>query len=257
MYLQTRPGPPLPSGENYILFSWKKGISPFGNHQRLVYQFFHLVLYTISQFKRLPNTFLFLTAYLIYADGISTVATTAILFGQDVLNLSATESTVMGLIAPLGALIGNYLFLFIQRKLGITTKNMVIALLFICCLVPLYGVLGLFSTTVGYYTIGELYGGTIVYGLTLGAIQSYSRVLFAELIPPGNESEFFSLYEITDKGSSWLGPLLVGITRDVSGSMRPAFVILVILLLLPVPILYRVDVLKGKKEALVYSEALE
>jgi UMF1 family MFS transporter len=34
--------------------------------------------------------------------------------------------------------------------------------------------------------------------------------VFSDLVIPGKEAEFFALYEITDKGSSWLGPLAVG-----------------------------------------------
>ena len=44
-----------------------------------------------------------------------------------------------------------------------------------------------------------------IYGLPLGALQSYSRSLFGQLCPVGYESQFFAFYEITDKGSSWMG----------------------------------------------------
>ena len=46
-------------------------------------------------------------------------------------------------------------------------------------------------------------------GLPLGAMQSYARSLFGQMTPSGYESQFFSFYEITDKGSSWMGPLVV------------------------------------------------
>ena len=44
------------------------------------------------------------------------------------------------------------------------------------------------------------YGVSLLEGFILGAYQSFSRVLYSELMPPGHESEFFSLYEVTDKG---------------------------------------------------------
>src|SRR4029453_2403240 len=49
-------------------------------------------------------------------------------------------------------------------------------------------------------------GGGI--GLVLGGSQALSRSLFSQLIPKGREGEYFGLYEISDKGTSWLGPLL-------------------------------------------------
>ena len=50
--------------------------------------------------------------------------------------------------------------------------------------------------------------------------QSFSRVLFAEMIPVGYESEFFSLYAVTDKGSAFLGPMVIAILSDYTNQPR-------------------------------------
>ena len=50
-------------------------------------------------------------------------------------------------------------------------------------------------------------GGCI--GLVLGGSQALSRSLFSQLIPTGKEGEYYGFYEISDKGTSWLGPLAV------------------------------------------------
>jgi UMF1 family MFS transporter len=53
--------------------------------------------------------------------------------------------------------------------------------------------------------------------------------MFSQLIPDGRgEGEAFSLYEIGEKGTSWLGPLLFGTVADVRGLLRPAIVSLVV-----------------------------
>ena len=41
------------------------------------------------------------------------------------------------------------------------------------------------------------------------------------------ESEFFAIYEISDKGSSWIGPLVVGALHGLTGNIRYSFVYLV------------------------------
>ena len=41
----------------------------------------------------------------------------------------------------------------------------------------------------------------------LGGSQALSRSLFSQLIPAGKEGEYYGFYEISDKGTSWLGPL--------------------------------------------------
>ena len=67
-----------------------------------------------------------------------------------------------------------------------------------------------------------LLGGGI--GLVLGGSQALSRSLFSQLIPEGKEGEYFGFYEISDKGTSWLGPLLVrpGVPADRPLPGRPS-----------------------------------
>ena len=64
-WLKERPGPPLPKNErSYFLFSWKKTFNTFRHAAKL------------------KHTFIFLMSWFVYADGYSTIATVAILFGK-------------------------------------------------------------------------------------------------------------------------------------------------------------------------------
>ena len=45
-----------------------------------------------------------------------------------------------------------------------------------------------------------------------------------DLVPKSQEARFFSLYEVTDKGSSWIGPLLAGLIANL-GTMRYAMIV--------------------------------
>ena len=83
----------------------------------------------------------------------------------------------------------------------------------------------------------------------MAALHSFGRVMFAELLPPGREAEFFALYSITDKGSSWLGPLVVGFIGDLTHNMRYSFVFLLIFMAIPVVIVWFINVNKGREEA--------
>ena len=49
----------------------------------------------------------------------------------------------------------------------------------------------------------------MVIGFVLGGTQALSRSLFSQLIPVGKEAEYFGFYEISDRGTSWLGPFAV------------------------------------------------
>jgi len=94
-------------------------------------------------------------------------------------------------------------------------------LLFIGVL-PLYAIIGISdSISWGLKTSGEIFIFGTVYGLMIGAVQSFSRSLFSSMIPSGFECTFFGLYEVTDKGSSWIAPLIATAvmngTREMCG----------------------------------------
>lgn len=63
--------------------------------------------------------------------------------------------------------------------------------------------------------------------LVLGGSQALSRSLFAQMIPKEQESEYFSFYEISDRGTSWLGTFIFGFTNQVSGSLRTGILSLI------------------------------
>ena len=67
----------------------------------------------------------------------------------------------------------------------------------------------------------------VVIAIVLGGSQAISRSLFAQMIPTGREAEFYSFYEVSDRGTSWIGPLLFGVMNQVFGSLRPAILSLI------------------------------
>ncbi|KAF9208267.1 Autophagy protein 22 [Haplosporangium sp. Z 27] len=96
----------------------------------------------------------------------------------------------------------------------------------------------------------ELFSVAAYFGFLIGAVQSYCRSMYADLVPRGRESEFFGLYAITDKGSSWLGPLAVATITDITHEIRYAFIFLLVLLSLPIPIIYfGVNMNQGRLDA--------
>ena len=89
----------------------------------------------------------------------------------------------------------------------------------------------------------------VVLGLVLGGSQALSRSLYSQLIPPGKEAEYFSFYEMSDRGTSWLGPFLFGLTFQLTGSYRDAIVSLVVFFVLGAAILALVPVREAIREA--------
>ena len=136
------------------------------------------------------------------------------------------------------------------------------ACIFLFEIIPLYGLLSYFPFVKNWGVIGlqqpwEMYPVALVYGFVLGGLSSYCRALYGELIPPGSEAAFYALYAITDKGSSIFGPAIVGLIVDRTGSIRPAFWFLAVLVGLPAPLLYFVDVDRGKEEGIKLAAVIE
>jgi UMF1 family MFS transporter len=85
----------------------------------------------------------------------------------------------------------------------------------------------------------------VVIALVLGGSQAISRSIFAQMIPSGREAEFYSFYEVSDRGTSWLGPALFAITNQVFGSLRPAILSLIVFFVAGLIALPFVNVRKG------------
>ena len=90
-------------------------------------------------------------------------------------------------------------------------------------------------------------GGGI--GLVLGGSQALSRSLFSQLIPKGREGEYFGLYEISDKGTSWLGPLLFGLAYDITRSYRVAIFSLLVFFVVGMVLLFLVPMRRAIEAA--------
>ena len=69
------------------------------------------------------------------------------------------------------------------------------------------------------------------------------------MIPKGQEAEYFSLYEISERGTSWLGPLVFGLALQFTGSYRIAILSVVILFIAGLAILSLVNVHRAIIEA--------
>jgi UMF1 family MFS transporter len=69
------------------------------------------------------------------------------------------------------------------------------------------------------------------------------------MIPRGQESEYFSLYEVSERGTSWLGPLVFGLALQQTGSYRIAILSLAIFFAVGLLILLRVNTQQAIREA--------
>jgi UMF1 family MFS transporter len=179
-----------------------------------------------AELSRLPQTLRYLAGYMLFNDGIQTViAISSVFLAQELFvarGLSADESFLIGLILMVQfvAFGGALLFERVARLFG--TKNTILLSLVLWSGVVIYAY-GFLENTTQAWAMGALIA------LVLGGSQALSRSLFSRMIPPGREASFFGLYEISERGTSWIGPLIFGVVVGATNSYRQAILSLIVL----------------------------
>jgi UMF1 family MFS transporter len=69
------------------------------------------------------------------------------------------------------------------------------------------------------------------------------------MIPKNREAEYFGLYEVADRGTSWLAPAMFAVALNVTRSYRTAIGTLIVFFVVGLLVLLRVDVRKGMQDA--------
>lgn len=197
---------------------------------------------TLRELAGLKFTLLFLVGYLLYNDGIQTVILNSSIFlSQELFISKGLESDPMFLlgifvIAQISALIGALLFERVSRFIG--NKRTIIV-----CLIIWSGIV--------IFAYGFLENArqaqimAVFIGLVLGPSQALSRSLFSQMIPKSRESAFFGLYEISEKGTSWIGNLVFAVVVGSTGSYRQAILALIVFFVLGMLILLATNTAKA------------
>ncbi|MBV6393939.1 MAG: hypothetical protein KPEEDBHJ_03184 [Anaerolineales bacterium] len=223
----------LPAGENYASIGFKQ------------------LKKTFSEVRRFPETMKFLLAYFLYNDGIQTVIAVAATFAaapviQGGLEQDQTTLTAVILMIQFVAFFGA---LFWGKLAGwIGAKQSVIVSLVIWAGVVIYAYGGLKgdSVTAQFFILG------IFIALVMGGSQAISRSLFAQMIPNGKEAEFFAFYEVSERGTSWIGPLVFGIANQMFNNLRIGILSLIFFFIMGLLLLPAVNVRKAIEDAKNY-----
>ncbi len=95
----------------------------------------------------------------------------------------------------------------------------------------------------------QFYAIAFLIAIVLGGTQALSRSLYSLVIPAGKEAEYFSLFEISDKGSAFLGSLTLTLALQLTDSYRLAILSLVIFFVIGFALLTLVNLPRAIREA--------
>ncbi|HEY81260.1 MAG TPA: MFS transporter [Anaerolineae bacterium] len=220
---QRPPLKKLPPGENYL----SQGVKQ--------------ILRTLKTIHRdYPETLKYLVAYLIYNDGIQTVIVVATLFAASELGAEADVLMILILMIQFIAFFGALAFGWLAQRIGAKKSILLSLVIWAGIVIYAYALL---------HQIWQLFLLGVFVALVMGGSQALSRSLFSQLIPRQNESEFFGFYEISERGTSWIGPLVFAAAVQFTGSSRVAILSIIAFFIIGLALLIPVNVRKAMLDA--------
>ncbi|KAI0775859.1 MFS general substrate transporter [Trametes elegans] len=237
IFQQPRPGPALPKGERYVTVGWKQ------------------IWIALKQYKKLPYTFLYLIAFFLLADGLNTTGTLVSICQNDKFHFSFLQNTYLGLSQAITSTLSTLGFWYIQKYWKISTKRMFTITNVVTILIPLWGMIGIWTTKFGFHNVWEFWAYNVMFGLFQAPYYAFSQTMMAELTPPGFDNMFFGLFGLSNRASSMIGPNVIQAIIDRSGDNWMGFPFLFALCTAAsVVIWFGVDVTTGRRDAVAWAE---
>ena len=196
---------------------------------------------TIKDIRKYPETLKFLIAYLFYNDGIQTVIAISGTYAILELELTEISLVIAILIVQITALSGALLMAKLSNRIGAKRVILITLVIWTLMVVITYGL------PAGQQNPYLVIAAGI--GFVLGGSQALSRSLYSQVIPRAQEAQYFSFYEISERGTSWLGTLAFGIAFGLTGSYRQSVLFIIAFFVIGGLLLLRVNIRQAITES--------
>lgn len=183
LWLKERATPkPLPQGQTYLTVAIDR------------------LRATFKDVRRHREFVKFIIAFLIYNDGLLMTLNFAAILGAVLYGIEQEGLIVFTIIAAITSVPGAYLFGILADRIGGKRTLLLALLMMIGSVIWLYFN---YSPT-AFFVIGG------VAGFALSAVQSVSRTMVSLMAPPGQSAEFYGLFAVAGRTSSFIGPAVFG-----------------------------------------------
>lgn len=198
----------------------------------------------VVKVSRWPDMARFLVANMVYQDGLAALFAFGAIYGAGMFGWSIVEVGLFGILLTVTATFGAFLGGGLDDRLGGRAVILgSLAVLVLCCVgilslgkahilfvmptMPAQPGDGLFGSAPerAYLAIG------LLIGLVAGPLQSASRSTMARLCPPDSAGQFFGLFALSGKVTSFMGPMLVALATDLTNRQEAGVAVLVVFFL--------------------------
>ncbi|SIR57568.1 MULTISPECIES: MFS transporter [unclassified Bosea (in: a-proteobacteria)] len=199
---------------------------------------------TLRELPRLPSLGRFLLANMIYQDALVALFAFGGIYAAGVFGWQTIELGVFGILLTVTGTLGAWLGGKLDDAIG--GKPVVLGAI-ACLLFACLGILSLGPDHVFFVVPADppvpgdgLFGSLpekiylglgLLIGLVAGPMQAASRSLMARLAPEGRIGEFFGLFALSGKVTSFLGPTLVALATTLFASQRAGLAVLILFFL--------------------------
>ncbi|MFG6120211.1 MFS transporter [Thalassobacillus sp. B23F22_16] len=199
---------------------------------------FQRVSTTFKEIRQYKQLLLFLVAFWLFNDGISTIIKMATVYGRDI-GIGSNDLILALLITQFVGIPFTFFFGWIAGK--ITAKNALSLSLVVYIIIV---IIGYFMTSALHF-----YLLATCVGMVQGGAQSLSRSIFGRMVPGDRHAEFFGFYGISSKFAAIFGPFLFALVGQLTGSSRLGILALVVFFVAGLILLQKVDIEQGAKDA--------
>ena len=192
---------------------------------------------TVKRLPRSPSLFAYLGSSMFYRDALNGIYTFGGIYAAGVLEWSTIDTGIFGILA----IITGAVFAWIGGRADAAygpkpvIKLCVITLTIVAVLVVFVSRTHVFGIAVdpssklpdiAFYVLGAAIGAAG------GALQSASRTMMVYQANPDRMTEAFGLYALSGKATSFIAPLMIGITTSITGSQSLGITPLIVLFVL-------------------------
>lgn len=213
---------------------------------------------TLAELPSLPGLGRFLLANMIYQDGLVALFAFGGIYGAGVFGWQTIELGVFGILLTVTGTLGAWAGGRLDDAIG--GKRVILGAI-ACLLFACLGILSLGPDRVAFVIPAapavagdglfaslpeKVYLGLgLLIGLVAGPLQASSRSLLARIAPPARIGEFFGLFALAGKVTSFMGPTLVALATSLFASQRAGLAVLIVFFLTGAWLIAGVTVKRG------------